>query len=466
MVALGQAVDGIVGGAIVKAAPQPAESPTSFRTFAKRWTSGELHRLYPDHVRQKRTADDDVFRLERHVYPVIGDRELATLTIDDALGVLRRLPSDLAPASRRHVAQLMTRIFSLAVYPCRLLAASPLPRGFLPRLRRQKAKAAIYPDEDARLVSRPADVVPLANRVLYGFLAREGMRSSEAVRMTWADLDLERGAVRLDRNKTDDPRAWALDPGTADALRRWRALRKREPSDALVFGGVADRGHLAEAFRDHLRAAGVDRAELFEDSDARRPIRLHDLRATFVTVALAAGRTEAFVTARTGHRSSIQVAAYRRLAGTFAEIGVAWFGSLAELVPELAAVTRLPEPAAPPSGETPERGASAGKCTGRDSNPHALRRRNLKTAASATHEDCRDVTASEEHDSGPADAPQPPGAAASDDPIQRLTRVAADASAACRWDVVEAALAELRALRVAGANVADLATERKRRRRP
>jgi len=38
--------------------------------------------------------------------------------------------------------------------------------------------------------------------------------------MTWSDLDLDRGVVRLDKNKTDDPRSWALDPGTAEALRR------------------------------------------------------------------------------------------------------------------------------------------------------------------------------------------------------------------------------------------------------
>lgn len=49
---------------------------------------------------------------------------------------------------------------------------------------------------------------------------------------------------------------------------------------------------LAEQFRKHLQIAGVDRAELFERSEARRPIRLHDTRATFITIALANGKTE------------------------------------------------------------------------------------------------------------------------------------------------------------------------------
>jgi integrase len=325
-------VAGVVGGEIVHAQASQT-SKSTFKAFASRWTRGELHRLYPDVVRAKRTAHSDESRLDTHVYPVIGDRELASITIDDALEVLRRLPASLSPASRRHVAQLMTRILALAVYPCRELKASPLPRGFLPKLHQRKAKAALYPDEEAAVLA--CLDVPLPCRLLYGFVAREGMRSSEALRMTWSDLDLKRGAVRLDKNKTDDPRAWALDPGTAEALRRWRAMLGAAPPDALVFGLVDNRGHLADGFRAHLELAGVTRAELFEQSEARRRVRFHDLRATFVTVSLANDRTEAWVTARTGHRSSGQVATYRRLAQMFADVGAGWFAPMADAIPEL-----------------------------------------------------------------------------------------------------------------------------------
>jgi integrase len=48
------------------------------------------------------------------------------------------------------------------------------------------------------------------------------MRKEEALALTWSDVDLERGAVRLDENKTDDPRAWALDPSVTKALAWWR----------------------------------------------------------------------------------------------------------------------------------------------------------------------------------------------------------------------------------------------------
>ena len=375
--AVERAVDGLRGGSLVVASPKASVAgPLTFQTFGERWTSGELARLYPDHVRAKRSADDDAGRLRKHVYPIIGARALASLTLDDALEVLRRLPPELEAASRRHVAQAMARLFALAVYPCRLLAASPLPRGFLPKIAKKKAKAALYPDEEARLLA--CEAVPLAHRMLYGFLAREGMRAGEALGLEWSDLDLGRGVVRLDENKTEDPRSWPLCEGTAAALRAWGKVRG---TVGRVFA-VADPGHLADDLRAHLRLAGVDRPELFERSAARRPIRAHDLRATFVTVALASGQTEAFVTAKTGHRSSSEVANYRRLATTFAKVGAGgWFEPMDRVLgPSLAAVAAAKtaaKTAAQPRNDLSSHRVSTEKCTGRDSNPHAFRRRNL-----------------------------------------------------------------------------------------
>ena len=72
--------------------------------------------------------------------------------------------------------------------------------------------------EEARRLGSPA--VPLHWRVFYGFLTREGPRSVEADASQWADVDLERGAITLDPSKTDDLRAWVLDPGVVRALRK------------------------------------------------------------------------------------------------------------------------------------------------------------------------------------------------------------------------------------------------------
>jgi hypothetical protein len=129
-------------------------------------------------------------------------------------------------------------------------------------------------------------------------------------------------------------------PDVVRALRAWWELRGRPGPDDPVFvnpqGERITEQHLADLFREHLRLAGVERPQLFERTAKRRPVRAHDLRATFVTLALATGRTETWVADRTGHRSSQMIARYRRSARLVSELGLGWLGPLDELIPELA----------------------------------------------------------------------------------------------------------------------------------
>ena len=98
-----------------------------------------------------------------------------------------------------------------------------------------------------------------------------------------------------------------------------------------------DGDHLAASLCTHLQTAGGIRAELFERTAKRAPMRAHDLRATFVTLALAANRTETWVCDRTGHRSSQLLNKYRRAARTAAELELGWLVALDEGITELTA---------------------------------------------------------------------------------------------------------------------------------
>lgn len=342
--AVALAVDHLTSGAVE---PVSASARVTVAEFGKSWRSGELHKLYPDHVKAKDSArDDDIARV--YVDPVIGDRRVSELTLDDADAVMAELndrhaaafrarcdrarkvprgpgerapkpPAPPSPATRRHVAQYLRRLLKLSVYPGRLRESSPIPTGWLPRVKDAKAKECLYPDEDRALVGSPG--VPLERRLAYGVLAREGLRAEELARLQWRDVDLVRGRVDLDTNKTDDPRSWDLDPGVWRALRVWRErfCAGAQPTD-VVFGrdGVPlNLEKFADRFRRDLARAGVTREKLFERSATRQPIRVHDLRATFITTALATGRTETWVCDRTGHRSSEMVNRYRRRARTW-----------------------------------------------------------------------------------------------------------------------------------------------------
>jgi integrase len=337
-----------------------AEQVPTFEDFAHEWTSGRLARRHPDHVPTKKTSDDDERLLKLYVNPVLDGLGLDRITLSEADQVMANLPEHLSPSSRRHVGQVVRRVLSLAVYPARHIKENPIPRGWLPRGRSVKAFTCLWPQEETALMATQS--VPLVRRLFFGMLAREGMRRDEAASLRWCDLNLDRGVIRLDENKTDDPRAWALDPGVVRALKAWRSghgVRDR-PQDP-VFQEEGRRlyvDQLARQLRGDLNAAGATRAELFERSAVRQPIRVHDLRATFVTVSLANGKTETWVADRTGHRSSAMINRYRRAARTWAELALGSLAPLDEAIPELSLPPPLP--LEPPSGGGP----TTAKCSG------------------------------------------------------------------------------------------------------
>jgi integrase len=337
----------LAGGLAIPGAK--SKTPT-FKTIGKSWTSGELHTTYPDHVADKDSDLDEVRLDELYAIDVggvlLGDIAIDEFTLDHALTAMRNLPPRAKrPATRRQYAQLLSRVCALAVYPCRYIAASPLPRGFMPKVGKAPAFSYLYPNEDTMLLAH--QTIPLGRRVLWGFLDREGPRSGEAVALRIGiDADLERGVVKLDENKTGDARAWAMDPHVAAALRQYVKLRGAKRGDALFVdehGRPFDNDKLAGQLRADLEAAGVDRPELLNDGTNTRKFRVHDLRGTFVTLSLANGKTETWVADRTGHTTSEMINRYRRAARSATELGLGALQPLDQAIPELRLPSDCPE---------------------------------------------------------------------------------------------------------------------------
>jgi integrase len=327
------------------------EDGITFETFATKWTSGELQRLYPKRVKKKRSAYLDAGTLKKWVFPKLGKLPIAAITYEQCEEVLDDIPETKSVYLTRQVAQVIARVFRLSVMPARILKESPIPRGFIPPIMKKRARTYLFPEEDRALLG--CQEIYLVMRFLYGMLAREGMRVDEALSIDISDLDLKNGGIELDRNKTDDPRRWALNPSVAEALRLW--LRHFHPNpvpSARLFvyppesrraGQPIESRHAARAeeFRVDLQRAGCTRKQLFENNEDRRQICIHDLRATFVTIALATDRTEAWVANRTGHRSSKMINEYRRLASCHQELNMRPLDPLTEVIPEFAQLVKV-----------------------------------------------------------------------------------------------------------------------------
>lgn len=146
-------------------------------------------------------------------------------------------------------------------------------------------------------------------------LAMTGMRRGEVLGLDWRDLDLEAGRLAVTRTliegkrepRFSEPktkrsrRSVALDPETVAVLREHR---KRQLEDRLAWGpAYQDEGlvfsredgtpiwprSLSRAFVAHVKAPALP------------AIRLHDLRHTHATLALAAGVHPKVVQERLGH---------------------------------------------------------------------------------------------------------------------------------------------------------------------
>jgi len=141
-------------------------------------------------------------------------------------------------------------------------------------------------------------------------------RCTYRARLAKHRVDLEKQGTDLEKQ-----RAWSmhLSRKVDNALRgpgkATRGVRGR--------GGGADQGRTADRYREHVRAAGMTGPVSFEQSRRRQRVRLHDTRATFVTVSLANGKSAAWVHYRTGHKSSTMISEYRRAARMAAEVGMA-----------------------------------------------------------------------------------------------------------------------------------------------
>jgi len=323
------------------------EKRLTVQKFGEQWTSGELFQLHGEvsGLREKASAKDDAYRLARYVYPVLGSMPVADVTETDIETVMREAQSrakklkgktKLRPASRFQLYQCMRRLFDLAVRPGRLRESSPVPSYLRPNRGKPKLFGFLYPSEVLALLK--CRKVPLGRRVLYALAVYTGLRKGSLFALTWGGVDFENGTLRSLKSKTGLPQLFEIPESLCTLLARWFEQCGRPSKKALVVNGVDVRAEReAEALRDDLKEAGIEREDLVGETTADNVerLRFHDLRATFVTWAMRAGKGDGWISDRTGHLTPEMRARYARAARVLADLKYEPFPSLDGAVPEL-----------------------------------------------------------------------------------------------------------------------------------
>jgi integrase len=268
------------------------------------------------------TLDFYTAKVERYVRPRIGDvrlQQLDTATLDRLYAELvrsgRANGKGLSVSTVRHVATIMRMSLDAAVRARKIqfnpaMSAQPPRHNAAGRPEMKTWSAA----EVAAFLEHEKDT-RYAN--VWTFLALTGCRRGEALGLTWDDVDLRGSRVTICRTitavdhvihrssstKTNKGRTIRLQPELVAAL---KAQRRRQAEERLLLGeGYADEGlvfaqvdgrplhpdHFSREFDRRVKRSGLAR------------IRLHDLRHTYATLALAAGTPAKVVADRLGHSS-------------------------------------------------------------------------------------------------------------------------------------------------------------------
>lgn len=366
----------VADGKIVFDAPVKSKAPAvgsilTNRQLGAKWTSGELFKAYGNvnRLKIKAGAKIDAWCLNAHAYEVrmpdgraFGDLPVAETTEEHATLVMAAMPPEQRAETKIKQYNRLHRMFDLAIFPLRIRKDNPVTRYLRPSRDADKLFCFLYPAEVVALLrgtNAKAEVaVPIGRRMLYALGIYTGQRKGSLFALKWKHVDFDHGTLASFKTKTGAAQYFVADRGLMALLEAWDVYCGEPgddepivPEDAVAY----EPKRLATALRDDLHAVGVTRAILFEENELNvEPLRFHDLRSTFCTWSRRLGRSDAWISERTGHEpTGDMISRYDRGAQTLSDLQYAPFPDVSDAVPELAKIratlaTRLakaPDPA-------------------------------------------------------------------------------------------------------------------------
>ena len=256
--------------------------------------------------------------LRNHILPALGSRPVAAVGPADAEALHHSLRA--TPSAANRALGVLSKMFALAQdwglvpprgNPCRFV--KQYRQGMRERFLsadeyRRVGRALCELEAQSALRARAAAALRL--------LMVTGCRLTEVLTLRWDDVDRKAGELRLRHAKTG-PRMVALTPA---ALRVLSELRRVPRSRWVFAGSTPDRrlSQLTTYWRWVRARAGVE------------DVRIHDLRHSFASRALALGESLTMIGRLLGHADMGATARYAHLARDADKVAVARVGDSIE----------------------------------------------------------------------------------------------------------------------------------------
>jgi integrase len=274
----------------------PGAGRITFRDYAERWRGMQVQR--PSSRAHIETM------LRRHAYPVLGDRELASIMPSDIQAWVKGL--ELAPATVGVIHGIVSTVLKSAIRDRRIVS-NPCEGSKLPKIERKR----IVPLTTEQ-VSAVRDALPVELRALVTLAAGTGMRQGECFGLTVDRVRFLERVVTVDRQlltvqgqpptlappkTTASDRTIPLPQVVVEGLAAHLAAHPAG-SDGLVFtikGKPITRSVFGHKWRAAVKAARLPDGTGF-----------HALRHYYASLLIRHGESVKTVQSRLGHASAVE----------------------------------------------------------------------------------------------------------------------------------------------------------------
>ena len=261
---------------VIAAGRDPAEERDAIRRDPTVAELGDLFLSAGSQTKKKSTLATDRSNIERHIKPLLGRRKVRNVVPAD----VKRFMSDVAAGK--------------TATDVKTGARGRAPVKGVKLFKRKKLVRFLSGEELARLgdalVVAEAEGVNSSAIFAIRLLALTGCRKSEVLSLRWEWVDFEHGCLRLPDSKTGAK----VVPLGAPALKLLASL-PRDEKNPHVFPGEKPEHHLV----------GLQKVWEKIRAKAKLPgVRIHDLRHSFASIAVADGNSLYLVGKVLGHQQT------------------------------------------------------------------------------------------------------------------------------------------------------------------
>ncbi len=262
-------------------------------------------RYMAEHARVKKrprsvTSDETLLRL--HILPTTGHRKAASVTRADAQRLHHGM--NVTPGAANRTLALLSKMFNLAeIWGLRLDGSNPCRH--VEKFKERKLERFLSEAELGRLAETLADAEKARTEktsviAAIRLLLFTGARLSEVLTVRWEHVDIEGQCLRLPDSKTGAKIIYLSPP----ALEVLSGLERQDGNPYVIAGGKPGRHlvNLQKPWRRIRAKSGLD------------DVRIHDLRHSFASMAVAGGLSLPVIGALLGHTQPATTQRYAHLA--------------------------------------------------------------------------------------------------------------------------------------------------------